>query len=339
MKKNIGIVMVILLLLIIGACSDSTMETTKGTESDSNPEPVSTDFPKSPITVLVPFSPGSLNDTSARILAQQAEKHLPNEQPIKIENVEGGGGIIAFTKLMNAEPDGYTIAYGTSSHVSVLPHLGQAPFTHDSFQPIMKDAASIPLLMVPTDAPYDNFDEWVEYVKENPGMFSYATTGPGSISNLSMMSLANKLNLDVKNVVYEGGTQGITALLGGNIDGAISMPISANEHIEAGTLKPIFEFAETSKYEDVKVLSDVNLEEDDIVQAFSMLFAPKGIQKAELDILHEAFSKAQLSDEYKEHIKNMEARLLHLNPEESQENVTVTYNLVGDLLKELGIID
>ncbi len=335
MKKITGIIMGILLILIIGACSDASEESSK----DGSTETADTNFPEKPIEVLVPFSPGSLNDNGARLLSKLAEEHLPNDQPINIENVEGGGGIIAFTQLMNEEPDGHTIAYGTVSHVSVLPHMGEAAYSHDDFQPIMKDIASIPLLMVPTDAPYDNFDEWLAYVQDNPGKFSYATTGPGSISNLSMVSITDELDLDVKNVVYEGGQQGITSLLGGNVDSAVVMPTDALEHIEAGTLKPIFEFSETTKYEDAKSLKDINLKEDEVVQAFSMLFAPKDIPEPELEILHEAYKKAQESDEYKEYVENINAEIYYLNPEDAQENVTVTYNLVGELLTDLGIIE
>ncbi|MDV6378724.1 tripartite tricarboxylate transporter substrate binding protein [Sporosarcina sp. GW1-11] len=331
MKKITGVLMLAILVLIISACSGKTENNSKDTGSGE------ADFPKKPITVLVPYAPGSFPDNSARSLTQLAEKNLPNNQSFKIENVEGGGGIIAMTQLMNAKPDGYTIAYGSVSHVSVLPHMGDATFTHDSFQPIMKDFAPIPLLMVRTDAPYNNFDEWIEYVKANPGKFSYATTGPGSISNLNMVAVAKELELDVKNISYEGGSQGITALLGKNIDGAVVMPSDALEHIEAGTLKPIFEFGQETEYEDAKSLGDLSL--PDGVQAFSMLFAPKGIPEAELGILHDAFKKAHESDEYKKYTESINAKQFYLNPEDAQKNVTETYDLVGELLKDLGLID
>ncbi|PIC62775.1 hypothetical protein CSV79_15245 [Sporosarcina sp. P13] len=331
MKKITGVLMLAILVLIISACSGKTGDNSKDTGSGE------ADFPEKPITVLVPYAPGSFPDNSARLLTQLAEKNLPNNQSFKIENVEGGGGIIAMTQLMNAKPDGYTIAYGSVSHVSVLPHMGDATFTHDSFQPIMKDFAPIPLLMVRTDAPYNNFDEWKEYVEANPGKFSYATTGPGSISNLNMVAVAKELNLDLKNISYEGGSQGITALLGKNIDGAVVMPSDALEHIEAGTLKPIFEFGQETEYEDAKSLGDLSL--PDGVQAFSMLFAPKGIPEAELEVLHDAFKKAHESEEYKKYTESINAKQFYLNPEDAQKNATETHDLVGGLLKDLGLID
>ncbi|PID21316.1 hypothetical protein CSV61_10920 [Sporosarcina sp. P3] len=331
MKKLTGIILSAILVLIVAGCSGKAESNSKDAGSGEG------SFPEKSITVLVPYAPGSFPDNSARKLTQLAESNLPNGQSFNIENVEGGGGIIAMTQLMNAKPDGYTIAYGSVSHVSVLPHMGDASFTHDSFQPIMKDFAPIPLLMVRTDAPYDNFDEWKEYVEANPGKFSYATTGPGSISNLNMVAVAKELNLDVKNITYEGGSQGITALLGKNIDGAVVMPSDALEHIEAGTLKPIFEFGPDTEYEDAKSLGDLDLPEG--VQAFSMLFAPKEIPETELEVLHDAFKKAHESDEYKEYTENINAKQFYLNPEDSQKNVTETHELVGKLLKELGVIE
>ncbi len=322
-----------LLLVVLAACSDSAGNAT----NNSSKEAGDSKFPEKSITLMVPFAPGSVNDSVARLLAKLTEKHLPNNKAVVVENVEGGGGIVGMTQLMNAKPDGYSLGYGTVSHVSVLPHFGDAPFTHDSFQPIMKLSASVPMLVVRADAPWNTFDELVTYAKENPGAFNYATTGAGSISNLNMVAVSNALDFEFKNVPYEGGAQGITALLGGNIEGAVVMPSDAKEHIKAGTLKALFVFSQDdSEYETASTLKDYELESG--IEAFSMLFAPKNIPAEEIVILNEAFHKATQDPEFIEFTKNINTNITYLGAKESQEEATRTFNLAGELLKNLGLI-
>ncbi|MCH6264236.1 Bug family tripartite tricarboxylate transporter substrate binding protein [Neobacillus citreus] len=338
MKKSIQLLLFSLVLILASACSNTKESASQNNSKGGDKEAkVESKFPEKPIKMIVPFAPGSINDNSARLLAKLAEKHLPHKESITIENVEGGGGIIGMTQLMNAKPDGYTIAYGTVSHVSVLPHFGEASFTHDSFQPIMKNTASIPMLVVRTDSKWNTFEDWLKFAQENPGKFSYATTGPGSISNLNMVAVAEKVGVKVKNVPYEGGAQGITALLGGHIDGAVVMPSDALEHIKAGTLKPLIVFGtEKTEYDGAVSLTDLKMEGG--IEAFSMLFAPKKISKTELSILDEAFHKAQQDPEYVDYVKNSNSQILYLDPSKSQAEATRTFELAGDLLKKLGII-
>ncbi|PIC63133.1 hypothetical protein CSV79_13350 [Sporosarcina sp. P13] len=336
MKKTL-LLFLTLFLIIAAGCSNSDGSTSAEEES---PEKVAAEsnFPEKTIKLIVPFSPGSLNDNQMRLLAKAAEEFLPNKQAITIENVEGGGGIIAMTELMNAKPDGYTIGQGTISHVSVLPHYGDASFTHDSFQHILRNTAAIPMLVVQADAPWNSYDELVAYAKENPGKFRYATTGEGSISNLNIVAVSKEHEIELKNIPFEGGSQGITALLGGHIDGAVVMPSDAVEHIAAGKLKPLFVYSqEDTEYETAATLKDYGLESG--LPAVNFLLAPKGLPAEELAILHDAFSKAQEDPEVLEYLDNLYLGVHYLGPEEAQEDSTRSHELAGKLLKELGLID
>nr|WP_255407459.1 tripartite tricarboxylate transporter substrate binding protein [Sporosarcina sp. P13] len=287
---------------------------------------------------MVPYGAGSLSDNDTRVLSKLVEKYLPNEQKVKIENVEGGGGILGMTKLMNSAPDGYTIGYGSVVHTSVLPHLEDVAFTHDSFQPIMKNTVGIPLLLVREDSPWDTFEDLKKYAKENPGKFTYSTTGPGSISNLNMVAVTSSQGIEATNIAYEGGAQGVTALLGGHIDGAIVMPKDAMEHVEAGTLKVLFDFRiDESEYDTATTLKDLGLEPG--IEAYSMIYAPKGIPDEELTILSEALKKAQEDPEYLEYLEVTNQGHDYLDPEESQEEATRTFKLAEELLKEIGLIE
>jgi tripartite-type tricarboxylate transporter receptor subunit TctC len=93
------------------------------------------DYPKRPVTMIVPFAAGGTSDVIARAVAEEMAK--PLGQPIVIENVAGAGGSTALTRAARAEPDGYTIAIGnagtSAATYTIYPKL---PFTPDSFAPI-----------------------------------------------------------------------------------------------------------------------------------------------------------------------------------------------------------
>jgi tripartite-type tricarboxylate transporter receptor subunit TctC len=93
------------------------------------------DYPKRPISMIVPFAAGGTSDVIARVVAEEMAKSLG--QPIVIENVAGAGGSTALTRAARAEADGYTIAIGnagtSAAAYTIYPKL---PFTPESFVPI-----------------------------------------------------------------------------------------------------------------------------------------------------------------------------------------------------------
>ena len=93
------------------------------------------DYPKRPITMIVPFAAGGTSDVIARVVAEEMTKSLG--QPIVIENVAGAGGSTALTRAARAEADGYTIAIGnagtSAAAYAIYPKL---PFTPESFAPV-----------------------------------------------------------------------------------------------------------------------------------------------------------------------------------------------------------
>jgi tripartite-type tricarboxylate transporter receptor subunit TctC len=126
------------------------------------------DYPNKPITWVVPFTPAGQADTAARMLAKTAGEKLG--QQIVIENKPGAGGIVGAEIVMNAKPDGYTIFYGSSGPMGILPKLHKN-ISYDpvkSFVPIAAIAVSPLVLMVAPGKPYKTFKEFVDYARQNP---------------------------------------------------------------------------------------------------------------------------------------------------------------------------
>ena len=142
-------------------------------------------YPNQGIRFIVPYAPGGLPDTVARITAQHMQERIG--QSVVVENRAGGGAAAAVSALMGAPADGYTFIVSDGSLVSANPAL----FKQLSYNP--KDMIPVALLgntplflAAHPDLPVNTLREFVDYVKAHPGQVNYGSSGVGSIHHLSM---------------------------------------------------------------------------------------------------------------------------------------------------------
>ncbi|MCG6535666.1 MAG: tripartite tricarboxylate transporter substrate binding protein [Syntrophales bacterium LBB04] len=176
------------------------------------------EFPDKPITVIVSFDPGSTTDILGRAVGIGAEKYL-NTRFI-YENKGGGGGTVALGVLSAVKPDGYTIWAGNSDSIVYTPLMQKVPFKPlKSFTPIIGFAAApYTALIVKPDAPWKNFQEFVDYAKKNPRKIKYSTSGVGTGMHLAMEYIANRDGIQWIHVPYKSAAAARMALMGGHVD-------------------------------------------------------------------------------------------------------------------------
>lgn len=337
MKKFFNACILIFAVLVVFAgCSNESSSDASQNENNKEQE---SDFPNKPIELIVPYPPGGGTDTVARAVEQSVNKYVPNDQPVVIVNRSGGTGTVGNTEVFNAKPDGYTIGLVTVETLSVQPHFGNTVYTHDSFQPIARVTSEPQIFVVREDAPWDTFDEWKEYVKENPNEFTYATPGPGSAGHIAMESISSAEGLETKDVPQEGGGPAKTAVLGGEVDGLILTYPELKSHIESGELKILANVGETKTkpLEDVPTIKELGV--DVGLDAYYAFVAPKDIPEDVLDILHDAFKKALEDPDFIEQFEKMDFTPAYANPEDTQEVITDYFNSTGETLKEIGLIE
>jgi Uncharacterized protein conserved in bacteria len=110
------------------------------------------DYPKRPITMIVPFAAGGTSDVIARTVAEQMGASLG--QPIVIENVAGAGGSTALARAARAEPDGYTIAIGNAgTNAAAYTIYPMLPFKPDAFAPVAMVAKTFGIVALRKDFP------------------------------------------------------------------------------------------------------------------------------------------------------------------------------------------
>jgi tripartite-type tricarboxylate transporter receptor subunit TctC len=197
------------------------------------------DYPARRITIVVPFPAGSGPDVYARVIAEKLAPRLG--QPVIIENRPGGGGATGGRVVAKADPDGYTLLFGSTSSVVVSPAVAkEAPFDPvAAFSPVVQVARGPFILSVRSDLPIHSLTELIDYAKKNPGKLNYGTSGPGSLHHLSTEMFKHAAGIDMVHIPYPGGAQSWTALQSGVVDvifDSMPGPISS---LQAGKARAI----------------------------------------------------------------------------------------------------
>lgn len=292
-------------------------------------------YPSRAIEIITPFGPGGSTDTAARLFASVLGKYLPNQVDVVVLNKPGGSTTIGMTATMNAEPDGYTVALTSNSPVTIQPHFGTAEYSYDSFAPIIKLVDIPQVLLVRKDSEWKSFDEWLAYAKENPGTFTYATPGNGSISDLAMAVLNEAAGVDTRAIPYDSGGRAMAAMLGGNVGGVATFQGNADPELT----RPLVNFSQnaSTKHPDVPTLGDAGIKAHK--NAFSGIVAPKGVPADRIQILHDAFKKALEDPKVKEALAKQSFEVAYEGPEDYAATLKADFDQNGELLRRANLIE
>lgn len=174
-------------------------------------------YPSQPIKLIVPYAPGGVPDTTARLLAQYLQERIG--QSVVVENRAGGNGGVAASAIAAAPADGYTLLVCDTTMLSVSP-LFISQLSYDpkkDFVPIAALARTPLFLAVSAETPIKSLREFIDYVKAHPGQMNYGSAGVGSTHHLTMEAMKSALHLELTHVPYRGTSQAVPALLGGHV--------------------------------------------------------------------------------------------------------------------------
>lgn len=197
------------------------------------------DFPNKPIRLVVPFAPGGVTDTSARIVAEHMGKRLGKQ--MIVDNRPGASGNIGTGQVVRADPDGYTLLLGFDGTMVINPHVfANIPFdTLKDFVPVGKIGDAILIMVAHPSVQANNLNEVIALSKKTPGGLSYGTSGPGSTPHIMGESLNVRTGSNLVHIAYKGGGPAMIDLQGGNIPIVITAVAGALPHIQAGRIKGI----------------------------------------------------------------------------------------------------
>src|SRR4051812_26938593 len=252
-------------------------------------------YPNQGIRFIVPYAPGGLPDTVARITAQHMQERIG--QTVVVENRAGGGAAAAVSALMGAPADGYTFIVSDGSIVSTNPALfKQLTYNPKDIVPLALLGSTPLFLAAHPDLPVSTLREFIDYVKANPGEINYGSSGVGSIHHLSMEALKAPLQLKMTHIPYRGTGQSVPALLGGHVQVLFAAYPSLAGAAESRKVKLLAQNGEGRWFQapDVPAVSEVVSNFD--LATIVGLFARPGVPQAVIDkITAEAIAAANSS--------------------------------------------
>ena len=194
-------------------------------------------YPSKPITVLVPFGPGSGVDTTARIVSEALGRELG--QTLVIENRAGAQGAIAAQGAARAAPDGYTVFFTTQTTQAANPALMKKP----GYDPI-KDFAPVgrvaytPALLVSNPAlPVKTLDDLIALAKQQPGKLTYASGSAGTLVPAAMLTSAAKI--EMLHVPYKSIPLGLNDVIAGHVAMMFTEVVTGTQQVKAGKVRAL----------------------------------------------------------------------------------------------------
>ena len=195
-------------------------------------------YPAKPVTIVVPFAAGGPTDLMARIMGEGMGKRLG--QTFIIDNTTGAAGTIATGKVVRSAPDGYTIYLANVGAIAVNPHL--LPLQYDPLKdlaPITMAVVFPNLVVVQPSVPANTLADFIKLARENPGKYTYGSSGIGGAGHLAGELLKMMAKVDITHVPFKGGGPAMQAMLGGQIHSYFATPVAAGPHVKAGKVKAL----------------------------------------------------------------------------------------------------
>nr|WP_156414363.1 tripartite tricarboxylate transporter substrate binding protein [Bordetella sp. N] len=196
-------------------------------------------YPERPITLIVSAAPGGTTDIAARLLAQPLGQAL--QQTVVVENRPGASGGIASQMVARAKADGYTLLLQYSGYQVITPTL-TPNLTADpikDFAPIANVISAPQLVVVRSTLPIHTMKELVDYARQNPGKLNYASSGNGSLQQVSTELLNQMAGTQITHIPYKGTGPALADLLGGSVDMTITTPPPLLGQVSAGKLNAL----------------------------------------------------------------------------------------------------
>ena len=244
-------------------------------------------YPNKPIRLLVGYAAGGGVDAMARMIALRLPPLLG--QQVVVENRAGASGVIAADLVAKSAPDGYTLLVGESA-LLIAPYL-QARTTLDPIKSLTPVAGLFlaPLMIIAgNDVPATNPKELVRLLKANPGKYSYATSGVGTVHHLGFEMMKAQTDSFVLHIPYRGAAQIVPDVISGQVPFGVVSAAAGMAQAKSGRLRAIamMSTAKLAGAENVPALAEALPGFDMAPRLF--LLAPAGTPPPVVEKLNEA---------------------------------------------------
>lgn len=251
-------------------------------------------YPSQSIRFVVPFTAGSATDTLARLLGQHVSQSLG--QPVVVENIAGGSGVMAAQNVARAAPDGYTVLItSNTTHASNQSLLKKVPYDAvKDFEPVTKLGTITLALVAHPSVPAKDVSELIAFAKANPGKLTFGSGSTSSRVAGELLKIA--AGIDMLHVPYKSNPAVVTDLLGGQISLFFGDVSTSLPPVRAGKLKgfAVSSLQRSPLAPDLPTLDEAGIKGYDLTAWFAA-FVPAKTPRPVLDRLNAAL-RAALAD-------------------------------------------
>ena len=293
-------------------------------------------FPSRPIKYICPWPAGGSTDVVMRAIAESAGKALGTT--VVIENKPGAGGMMAPNELVNAKPDGYTLAQ-LPHGVFRIPHMQKTQFdTLKDFTWIACLTGYTFGLVVPSASPIQNIKDYVDFARANPEKMTYGHTGLGTSPHLAIEEFAQKAGIKLTNVPFKGNAENMQAILGGHIMSA-SDATGWGVHVDAGKLRLLTTYGSkrTKRWPTVPTLTELGYAT--VSDSPFGVGGPKGMDPAIVKTIHDAFKKTLEDPAVLAVFDKYDQSVIYMNTEDYTKFARDSFASERAVIEKLGMLN
>jgi tripartite-type tricarboxylate transporter receptor subunit TctC len=291
-------------------------------------------WPNRPVRLIVPYGPGGSTDNSARAFADKLSLDLG--QQFVVENKGGAAGAIGVEAAAKAAPDGYTLVVAPLATLVVLPH--GRPTAYDPFKDftyVGRFCVGTLVIAISPALPSQTLQEFITFIKANPGKYFNATGGVGSMPHLAVEALKELAGIDMVHVPYRGGAEALTDFLAGTVH----MVNESNTlpHVKAGKarLLAVIDSERHPDYPDVPIVGEV-VPGYDVTNWFGIA-GPAGMAPEIAARLSAALNKAAILPDVAARLLPLGLRPVADTPAAMAADVAKQYDRYGAMMRRLNI--
>lgn len=295
-------------------------------------------WPTKPIRIVVNFPPGGAADQIARAIGTPLAEALG--QSVVVENRAGANGNLGGEVVARSAADGYTLLMSSGGMVSVNPHIyARMPFDPvKELTPVASAARVLVFLVTKPSLPVNTAQEFLDYVKANPGRLSYGSAGNGSSPHLAGEMMKSQAGLFAVHVPYRGAAPALQDLLAGQIDFYFDPGIGLNQ-VRAGRLKllAVGSPKRSPLFPQVPTLDEVGLKGFDADTVFGF-YAPAGTPADVVSLLNREINRILATTAVKDRIQALGGEALPLSPAEFAAKALEDSRRFGTIIRERKIV-
>jgi tripartite-type tricarboxylate transporter receptor subunit TctC len=295
-------------------------------------------FPSKSITIVSPFAAGGPSDTIARTMAQKLSDALAVS--VIVENRGGVGATLGTAYVAHAPADGYTLLIAGQSSLAFAPHLYKK-LSYDplkDFSPISNVALAPYALIVKSSMPAQSPAELIKLGLSQPGRYTFATSGAGSVSHLAMGMLSAVTGLDALQVPYKGMTPAVASILAGDVDMMFADLGSVDAFVRSGKLRvlAVSGRSRSALMPGLPTLMELGYK-DLVAEGRFGFLAPVGTPRETVAKLHDILAQASQSPPVKERFASIGYEATTDTPEQFLALMKSDHERFGRLIKQLKI--